>query len=45
MPPREIAEVSSSFVRGLVGPNGWQEVVRRFVPDPVYRFFLEHHNK
>ena len=40
MPPREIAEVSSSFVRGLIGPEGWQEVVRRFVPDPVYQFFL-----
>ncbi|MFP4058562.1 MAG: pantetheine-phosphate adenylyltransferase [Candidatus Brocadiia bacterium] len=45
MPPREIAEVSSSFVRGLVGPEGWQEVVSRFVPEPVYRFFLEKHGE
>jgi len=43
MPPREIAEVSSSFVRGLVGPEGWQDVVRRFVPDPVYQYFLQMH--
>jgi len=43
MPPREIAEVSSSFVRGLVGPEGWQDVVRRFVPRPVYEFFLKKH--
>jgi len=43
MPPREIAEVSSSFVRGLVGPEGWQDIVRRFVPESVYRFFLEQH--
>jgi len=43
MPPREIADVSSSFVRGLIGPQGWQEVVRRFVPDSVYQFFLETH--
>lgn len=39
MPPREIAEVSSSFVKGLVGPNGWEEVVRPYLPPPVYRIF------
>jgi len=43
MPPREIAEVSSSFVRGLIGPEGWQQVVERFVPKPVYEFFLKKH--
>ena len=43
MPPREIAEVSSSFVRGLIGPEGWEEVVRRFVPPPVYELFLDKH--
>src|SRR6266700_3760026 len=41
MPPRGIAEVSSSMVRGLVGPEGWQRVVRKYVPDPVYRRFLK----
>ena len=40
MPPRELAEVSSSFVRGLVGPTGWQKVVKKYVPDPVFRAFL-----
>lgn len=45
MPPREIAEVSSSFVRGLIGPEGWQHVVERFVPRPVYEFFLDKHRK
>ena len=39
MPPREIAEVSSSFVKGLVGPNGWEEIVRPYLPPPVYRIF------
>lgn len=43
MPPREIAEVSSSLVRGLVGPQGWQEVVRKFVPPPVYQLLLKKH--
>jgi pantetheine-phosphate adenylyltransferase len=41
MPPRDIAEVSSSMVRGLVGPTGWQKTIRKYVPDPVYRQFLK----
>ena len=41
MPPREIAEVSSSMVKGLVGPKGWQNVVRKYVPGPVYRRLLK----
>jgi pantetheine-phosphate adenylyltransferase len=40
MPPRDIAEVSSSMVKGLVGPKGWQKVVRKYVPAPVYQRFL-----
>jgi pantetheine-phosphate adenylyltransferase len=41
MPPRHIAEVSSSMVKGLVGPKGWQKVVRPYVPGPVYRRLLK----
>lgn len=41
MPPRGIAEVSSSMVRGLIGPVGWQKIVRKYVPGPVYRRLLE----
>lgn len=41
MPPRDIAEVSSSMVKGLVGPAGWQKVVRKYVPPPVYRRFVQ----
>lgn len=37
MPPRDIAEVSSSLVKGLVGPEGWRDVVKTYVPDPVYQ--------
>lgn len=40
MPPRGIAEVSSSMVKGLVGPAGWKKVVRNYVPQPVYRRLL-----
>ena len=35
MPPRGIAEVSSSMVKGLMGPEGWQDVVSSFVPPAV----------
>jgi pantetheine-phosphate adenylyltransferase len=41
MPPRELAEVSSSFIRGLVGPRGWQRVVKKYVPGPVFRALLK----
>jgi pantetheine-phosphate adenylyltransferase len=41
MPPRDIAEVSSSMVKGLIGPKGWQKVVRKYVPEPVYRRFAK----
>lgn len=37
MPPRDIAEVSSSMVKGLIGPVGWQKIVRKYVPAPVYQ--------
>lgn len=36
MPPRDMAEVSSSMIKGLIGPDGWEEVVRRYVPAPVF---------
>ena len=41
MPPRHIAEVSSSMVKGLVGPKGWKRVVREYVPKPVYRHLIK----
>lgn len=41
MPPRDIAEVSSSMVKGLIGPKGWRRVVRKYVPEPVYQHILK----
>jgi pantetheine-phosphate adenylyltransferase len=41
MPPRGIAEVSSSMVKGLIGPIGWQKIIRKYVPDAVYKRLLE----
>ncbi len=43
MPPRGIAEVSSSMVRGLIGPLGWQKIVQKYVPGPVYKRLLKAH--
>jgi pantetheine-phosphate adenylyltransferase len=32
LPPRELVEISSSVVRGLIGPEGWEDVVSKYVP-------------
>lgn len=42
MPPRDIAEVSSSMVKSLIGPDGWQDTVRRYVPAPVFTELESH---
>ena len=36
MPPRDLAQVSSSMVKSLIGPDGWEETVRRYVPNSVF---------
>jgi pantetheine-phosphate adenylyltransferase len=43
MPPREIAELSSSMVKGMVGPDGWESVVERCVPSCVFHALKKHH--
>ncbi len=43
MPPREHAEVSSSLVRGLIGPEGWRDIVRRYVPPVVFEHLATSH--
>lgn len=35
MPPRDLVEVSSSFVKELVGPQWWERVVEKYVPPIV----------
>lgn len=42
MPPRDIAELSSSMVKGLIGPDGWEDTVRRYVPAPVFEALSRH---
>jgi pantetheine-phosphate adenylyltransferase len=43
MPPRELSEVSSSLVKGLIGPIGWERVVARYVPEHVLDWLKQHH--
>jgi pantetheine-phosphate adenylyltransferase len=45
MPSRAVAEVSSSMVKTLVGPQGWEAQVRRYVPDPVFDLLRQHHEQ
>ena len=42
MPDRELSEVSSSMVKDeLVGPEDWEEVVPRYVPECVFKKLKE----
>jgi len=36
MPPRDLVEISSSFVKGMVGPDGWEAIVGKYVPECVF---------
>jgi pantetheine-phosphate adenylyltransferase len=44
MPPRNLADISSSTVRGLVGLQGWQDVVFHMVPQNVMSFLEKRHD-
>ncbi len=41
MPPEEVCGISSSLVKGLIGPEGWEKVVQKYVPRYVYRKLLD----
>jgi pantetheine-phosphate adenylyltransferase len=45
MPPRQLADISSSFVKGLVGPDNWQDMVARFVPGVVLDALIQAQSK
>ncbi len=42
-PPFEVVEISSSMVKGLVGPTGWESVVANYVPHSVLQKLKEKH--
>jgi pantetheine-phosphate adenylyltransferase len=37
LPPRNLIEISSSVVRGLIGPEGWEQVVSKYIPRSVLK--------
>ncbi|MAY75124.1 MAG: pantetheine-phosphate adenylyltransferase [Phycisphaerae bacterium] len=37
IPPRALCELSSSFVKGMIGPKGWEEAVATYVPPVVFK--------
>lgn len=39
--PLDLTKISSSLVKGIVGFEGWEEIVKRYVPEPVYQKFVE----
>jgi len=45
MSPRYLVEVSSSLIKGLVGSDDWEQVVREYVPDTVYYKMLNKFGK
>lgn len=41
IPPRNLVEVSSSFVKGIIGPEGWEEIIKEYVPKSVFLKIIE----
>lgn len=41
MPPPALAQVSSSLVKSLIGPEGWQDLVKAYVPSPVFKDLIK----
>ncbi len=35
MPPKNLSEVSSSMVKGMLKINGWETIIKRYVPDAM----------
>ena len=44
MPPPALAQVSSSLVKSLIGPEGWEELVETYVPSYVFRTISKKHS-
>lgn len=45
MPPREISEVSSSMIKEMVGPLGWEGMIKKYVPMTVFYALKEKYEK
>ncbi len=40
VPPQELRHVSSSMVKSLIGPKGWEQLVKKYVPKNVFNSIL-----
>ncbi len=38
---RKYADISSSTVRAFIGPKGWRDKVKPFIPEEMWKHFLE----
>lgn len=45
IPPNELTQISSSLVKGLVGPEGWVDAVKKYVPESVLKDLKELNSK
>ncbi len=36
MPPPALAQISSSLIKSMIGPEGWEEMVQNYVPPAVF---------
>lgn len=41
IPPPNIGKISSSTVKDLIGPKGWEERIKNYVPEVVHKKLLE----
>ena len=40
-PPREYVEISSTMIKSLIGPKGWEKLIYQYLPKPVYKLILK----
>jgi len=40
-PPQNKSFISSSFVKGLIGLDGWRDAVKGYVPDEVFHKYID----
>ncbi len=45
IPPKELSDVSSSFVKGFVGYEGWEDVIESYLPRASFKKMIEKYRK
>lgn len=45
IPPKELSEVSSSYVKGFVGYEGWEDVIENYLPKASFKKMVEKYRK